>query len=317
MSVFYPEIEPYLSHRLRVDEIHELYLEESGNPQGLPVLFLHGGPGAGCESYHRRFFNPEHYRIILFDQRGCGRSTPHACLEQNTSWHLVADMERIRQFLGIDQWLLFGGSWGSTLALAYAESHPQQVSGLILRGVFLARHADIQWFYQQGTSRMFPDYWQDFIAPVAEADRGDMVRAYYRLLTSDDETVRLRAARAWSTWEGLTATLVPNPQVVAHFSDPESALSIARIECHYFINNSFFDENQLINNVDKIRHIPAYIVQGRYDVICPMEQAWALHQAWPEAAFHVMPASGHSVKEDEITRALIKITDQIGEQDRS
>ena len=317
MRALYPAIEPYSSQRLKVDDVHELYLEESGNPAGLPVLFIHGGPGAGCEPHHRCFFNPDQYRIILFDQRGCGRSTPHASLENNTTWHLVADIELIRQHLGIEQWVLFGGSWGSTLALAYAESHPERVLALVLRGIFLTRPEDIHWFYQQGASRLFPDYWQDFIRPVAEVDRADMVSAYYRLLTSADESVRLEAAKAWSVWEGLTATLVPNPQVVEHFSDPLSALSIARIECHYFMHDSFFEPNQLINNIDQIRQIPGFIVHGRYDVICPVEQAWALHQAWPEAELHIMPASGHSVMEEDICNTLIQITDRIGVQYQS
>ncbi|MCW8955236.1 MAG: prolyl aminopeptidase [Gammaproteobacteria bacterium] len=305
MSQLFPEIEPYASHSLAVSELHTLYVEESGNPEGIPMLFLHGGPGAGCEAVHRRFYDPAIYRIILFDQRGCGRSTPHAELVGNTTWDLVSDMEKIREYLGIDQWALFGGSWGSTLALAYAQSHPDRVLGLILRGIFLARPSDIQWFYQQGTSRMFPDYWQDFIAPVAEADRHDMVTAYYRLLTSVDEQIRMEAAQAWSVWEGRTANITQNRQVVAHFSDPHSALSIARIECHYFINDSFMQPDQLLRNMDRIRHIPGYIIHGRYDAICPLEQAWALHQVWPESTLEVCPVSGHSVLEPEISKALL------------
>ena len=305
MSQLYPEIEPYARHDLAVSDMHTLYVEESGNPEGIPVLFLHGGPGAGCETVHRRFYDPVIYRIVLFDQRGCGRSTPHAELEGNTTWDLVQDMEKIREYLAIEQWVLFGGSWGSTLALAYAQSYSGRVLGLILRGIFLARPTDIQWFYQQGSSRLFPDYWQDFIAPVAEAERHDMVSAYYSLLRSDDERIRIEAAQAWSVWEGRTANLTQNPHVVAHFSDPRSALSIARIECHYFMNDSFMEPNQLLNNMPRIRHIPGYIVHGRYDIICPLEQAWALHQAWPESTLDICPVSGHSVLEPEITQSLL------------
>lgn len=314
MRNFYPAIEPNQVYQLQVDGMHTLYVEESGNPDGLPVIFLHGGPGAGCETYHRRFFNPEIYRIILFDQRGCGRSTPHAELENNTTWDLVADMEMIRNKLAIEQWVLFGGSWGSTLALAYAEKHPEKVSGLVLRGIFLARPEDVAWFYQHGTSQHFPDYWQQFLAPVDEKDRGDMVNAYYRLLTSDNESIRNQAAQAWSVWEGLTATLIPDEQVLDHFSDPHAALSIARIECHYFVNDSFFTPNQLLNDIEKIKHIPGYIVQGRYDMICPIEQAWSLHQAWPNSELIVLPTSGHAVLEEDITNALINVCDQLGEK---
>ena len=309
MKNYYPKIEPYATHRLKVDDLHELYIEESGQGDGIPILFLHGGPGAGCSEIHRRFFDPRRYRIILFDQRGCGRSTPHAELKNNTTWDLVADMELIREQLGIDQWILFGGSWGSTLALAYAESHPERVKALVLRGVFLARRQDVQWFYQQGTSMVYPDYWQDYIRPVPEDERDDMISAYYKLLTSDDEAVRQQAARAWSIWEGLTATLLPDEQVLSHFGDPWAALAIARIECHYFVNDSFLQPEQLLNNVHKLKQIPGYIVQGRYDMICPVEQAWALHQAWPESELHIMPGSGHAVMETEITNKLTEITD--------
>lgn len=305
MSQLYPEIEPYASHALAVSDVHTLYVEESGNPDGIAIVFLHGGPGAGCEAVHRRFYDPDIYRIVLFDQRGCGRSTPHAELDGNTTWDLVADMEKIREYLSLEQWAIFGGSWGSTLALAYAQTHPQRVLGLVLRGIFLTRQQDIHWFYQQGTSQMFPDYWQDFIAPVAQHERHDMVNAYYRLLTSGNEQLRMAAAQAWSVWEGRTANITQNPHVVAHFSDPRSALSIARIECHYFVNDSFLQPNQLLNNMHRIQHIPGYIVHGRYDVICPLDQAWALHQAWPESSLEICPVSGHSVLEPEITSALL------------
>jgi len=314
MSQLYPEIEPYAVHSLVVSDIHTLYVEESGNPEGIPMVFLHGGPGAGCEAVHRQFYDPELYRIVLFDQRGCGRSTPHAELQGNTTWDLVADMEKIRASLGIEQWAIFGGSWGSTLALAYAQAHPQQVLGLVLRGIFLTRVQDIHWFYQQGTSELFPDYWQDFIEPVAEEERHDMVNAYYRLLTSDDEQVQMEAAQAWSVWEGRTANITQNPHVVAHFSDPRSALSIARIECHYFVHDSFLQPNQLLKNMDLIRHIPGYIVHGRYDVICPLQQAWALHQAWPESRLDICSVSGHSVLEPEITQALLAAVNDLAQR---
>lgn len=314
MCQLFPEIEPYARHSLAVSDIHTLYIEESGNPEGIPLLFLHGGPGAGCEAVHRRFYDPAIYRIVLFDQRGCGRSTPHAELEGNTTWDLVADMEKIRDYLAIKAWVLFGGSWGSTLALAYAQEHPDRVLGLILRGIFLARPRDIEWFYQQGASRLFPDYWQDFIAPVAQVERHDMIKAYYRLLTSENELIRMDAAQAWSVWEGRTANITQNPHVVAHFSDPRSALSIARIECHYFVNNSFMESNQLLSNMDSIRHIPGYIVHGRYDSICPLEQAWALHQAWPESRLEICPVSGHSVLEPEISTALLTATAELAQR---
>ena len=314
MRDLYPEIEPYQHFHLQVDDLHSLYVEQCGNPGGIPLLFLHGGPGAGCEPHHRRYYNPAIYRIILFDQRGCGRSRPHAELARNTTWDLVADMERIREHLGIDRWVLFGGSWGSTLALAYAESHPARVLGLVLRGIFLARQQDIDWFYQQGASRVFPDYWQDFQAPIAEGQRDHMVSAYYRLLTSEDRPLRESAAQAWSTWEGRTATLIPNAGVVDHFSDLQSALSIARIECHYFMNQSFLEANQLINNAHRLGDIPGYIVHGRYDLICPLEQAWALHSAWPSAHLRIPGDAGHAVVEPGITRALLDATDELAER---
>ena len=309
----YPEIEPYDQFYLDVGKPHTLYVEECGNADGVPVVFLHGGPGAGCEPHHRCYFNPDIYRIILFDQRGCGRSRPHAELTANTTWDLVADMEQIRQQLGIEQWVLFGGSWGSTLALAYAEQHPQRVSGLVLRGIFLARQQDIDWFYQQGTSRLFPDYWQAYLGPIPEDERDDMVHAYYRQLTSDNKAVRERAARAWSVWEGMTATLLPNEKVVDHFADPHAAMSIARIECHYFVNQSFLEPDQLVRNAHRLKNIPGYIIHGRYDVICPVEQAWALHEAWPEARLTIVPDAGHSVVEPGITQALLQATEELGE----
>ena len=311
MRDFYPAIDTHTRFRLAVDAIHEIYVEECGNPQGVPVAFLHGGPGSGCEAWQRRFFNPALYRIILFDQRGCGRSTPHAELRANTTWDLVADMELIRQHCGIERWALFGGSWGSTLALAYAQTYPQRVIGLVLRGIFLTRQQDIDWFYQRGADQLYPDYWQDYLAVIPPDERHNLVAAYYRRLTSDDSAMRLAAAKAWAIWEGRTATLLPNNNVLEHFSDPQAALSIARIECHYFINNSFFRPNQLLDEAASLRDIPGYIIHGRYDTICPLEQAWALHQAWPQAQFKIIAGSGHSAMEKGIRSALIEATDEL------
>lgn len=304
----YPDISPYARHSLAVDSRHTLYIEEVGSPNGIPVVFLHGGPGAGCEPYHRRFFDPELYRVVLFDQRGAGRSQPHADLQDNTTWHLVEDIERIREHLGIQRWLVFGGSWGSTLGLAYAETYPQRVTGLILRGIFLCRAHEIAWFYQQGASRLFPEYWQDFLAPVPPQKRHDMLGAYHELLTGQDELRRLAAAKAWSVWEGRCATLLPNPEVVKHFRDSHVALSMARIECHYFSNQAFLQPNQLLEQAGCLEGIPGIIVHGRYDAICPVENAWELHRAWPESELHIQPASGHSAGEPEISAALVEAT---------
>lgn len=311
MKKLFNSIQPYVSHHLQVDDLHTLYIEECGNPAGLPVVFLHGGPGAGCAPFHRRYFDPDVYRIILFDQRGCGKSTPHASLENNTSNHLVADIELIREHLKIDKWVVFGGSWGSTLGLLYAQTHPEKVTGLILRGIFLARDKDVQWFYQEGTSKLFPDYWKKFVEPIAESERADMVSAYSRQLTGDNEIQQLRAAKAWSVWEGMTATLKTDKDVVSSFSNPHTALSVARIECHYFMNKCWLAPDQLINDIEKIRHIPAYIVHGRYDVICPLEQAWELSTAWPEAQLHIIEGAGHAVVEPGITSALLGITQEM------
>jgi len=308
MEYLYPDIRPYVSHSLAVEVPHVLHIEECGNPDGLPVLFVHGGPGSGCEEYHRCFFDPEVYRIVLFDQRGAGKSTPHAELAGNTTQALVADMEAMREHLNIDKWVLFGGSWGSTLSLVYAQTHPDRVAGLILRGIFLCRPREIEWFYQEGASRIFPDAWQEYLKPIAESERSDMVRAYYKRLIGDDELARMAAAKAWSIWEGKTATLKQNKNVLGHFGSPHTALSLARIECHYFINNSFLAEDQVLRDAHKLKDIPGVIVQGRYDVICPMESAWSLHQAWPEAEFHVVADAGHSATEPGIVDALIRAT---------
>lgn len=305
MANLHPDIKPYATHTLAVDTPHKLYVEECGMPEGIPVVFVHGGPGAGCERYHRRFFDPNVYRIVLFDQRGCGRSTPHAELAGNTTQALVADMEAIREKLGIDRWVVFGGSWGSTLALVYAETHPERVLGLILRGIFLCRAPEIQWFYQQGASWIYPDYWEDFIRPIPEEERSDLVRAYYKRLTGDDELARMAAAKAWSVWEGRSATLLPNQSVVSHFSDPYTALSLSRIECHYFINNSFLETNQILRDAHRLSKIPGIIVHGRYDIVCPVKSAWDLHQAWPQSDLRVIGNAGHSASEPGILDVLV------------
>lgn len=314
MRKLYPDIQPYKIYQAEVDEPHVLYVEESGNPEGIPVLFVHGGPGAGCESYHRRFFDPNVYRIILFDQRGSGRSTPHAELEGNTTQALVADMEIIREKLAINRWVLFGGSWGSTLSLVYAETHVDRVMGLIVRGIFLCRQKEISWFYQKGADRIFPDYWQDFIAPIPENERDNLLKAYYQRLTGENEIAQMHAAKAWSIWEGRTATLEQNKNVIDHFGSAHTALSLARIECHYFTHDSFLEENQILNNADKLQNIPGVIVQGRYDLICPMESAWELHQAWPKAELRIITDAGHSATEPGTVHALVTATDEMAEE---
>lgn len=314
MPDLYPDIKPYRTHKMAVDEPHCLYVEECGRQEGIPALFLHGGPGSGCETYHRRFFNPQLYRIVLFDQRGSGRSKPHAELNSNDTRAMIGDIEHIRTQLGIDRWLVFGGSWGSTLALAYAEAHPQRVTGLVLRGVFLCREQEIRWFYQEGASRVFPDYWQDYLAPIPPAERSDLVGAYYRRLTGDNELARLAAAKAWSLWEGRTASLLPNPAITGHFADAHTALSLARIECHYFVNNAFLQPNQLLRDAHKIASIPGVIVHGRYDLICPLENAWALHKAWPGSELHIIPDAGHAASEPATRSALVDATDRFAER---
>ncbi len=306
----YPAIEPYRTGRLRVSDVHELYFEESGNPQGKPVVFVHGGPGGGTDSKQRRFFDPAYYRIVLFDQRGAGKSTPHASLEDNTTWHLVADMEALRDYLGIEKWQVFGGSWGSTLALAYAEKHPERVTELILRGIFLLQKWEIDWFYQEGTSFIYPDAWEAYVAAIAEEERGDLVKAYYRRLTSDDESVRQAAAKAWSIWEGTTSFLHQNQAYIDRCAGDAFSLAFARIECHYFMHGGFFErETQLLDEVGRIRHIPTVIVHGRYDVLCPLKSAWQLHRAFPEADFRIVPDAGHSAFEPGNLHELITATD--------
>ena len=305
----YPPIEPNRTGYLDVGGGHELYYEECGNPRGKPVVFLHGGPGGGCTPAMRRFWNPDIYRIILFDQRGSGKSKPHASLDDNTTWDLVNDIEVLRAAIQVDKWQVFGGSWGSTLALAYCQTHPEQVTEIVLRGIFMLRSKEIAWFYQHGASEMFPDRWQHYLAPIPEAERSDLLAAYYRRLTGDDEAERMAAAKAWSIWEGTTSTLLPNQDVADAFGADEMALALARIECHYFVNNGFMDENQLIGNVDRIRHIPAVIVQGRYDVVCPVVSAWELANAWPEADLRIVADAGHAAFEPGNVHELIMATD--------
>ena len=311
MKTLYPAIEPFDTGRLKVSPIHELYYEQVGNPNGKPAVFLHGGPGGGLTLDYRRYFDPAVYRLVLFDQRGSGQSTPHASLEENTTWDLVADIERLREHLGIESWLVFGGSWGSTLALAYAETHPERVTELVLRGIFLCRPKEIRWFYQEGANWLFADVWEEYLNVIPEAERGDMMSAYYRRLTGKDEKAKVEAARAWSIWEGSTSKLFFDPHSIERFADTEFALAFARIECHYFMNNCFFEtDNYLVENVDKIRHIPGVIVQGRYDVVCPMTSAWDLHRAWPEVDLQIIPDAGHSISEPGIIDALVDATDR-------
>ncbi len=307
----YPEIEPYDRGHLQVSPLHRIHYEQCGNPNGKPVVFLHGGPGAGCNPKVRRFFDPAHYRIVLFDQRGCGNSTPHAELTDNTTWHLVADIEQLRTHLGIARWQVFGGSWGSTLALAYAQSHPGCVSELVLRGIFMLRRSELEWFYQRGCDALYPDAWERYLAAIPEVEHGDLMSAYHRRLTSADPAVQLAAARAWSVWEGSTSFLFPDPGHIAGSAEDQFALAFARIECHYFVNGGFFEcDDQLLRNVGRIRDIPAVIVQGRYDVVCPMRSAWDLHRAWPEADLRIVADAGHSAFEAGITHELVSATDR-------
>jgi proline iminopeptidase len=307
----YPEIEPHRSGMLRVSPVHCIYWEECGNPRGKPAVFVHGGPGAGADPRARRFFDPKKYRIVVFDQRGCGRSTPHASLVDNTTPHLVADMEQLRKHLGIERWLVFGGSWGSTLALAYAQAHPAQVTELVLRGIFMLRDWEIHWFYQHGASAIFPDKFEAYEAGIPQRERGELVDAFYRRLTSRNRATRLKAAKAWAVWEGSTSYLHVNEAAVTSWNADDFAIAVARIECHYFVNKGFFErEDQLLRGVKKIRHIPAVIVQGRYDVVCPMRSAWDLHKAWPEADLRIVPDAGHSALEPGNTHELVSATDR-------
>ncbi|WP_158754290.1 prolyl aminopeptidase [Dyella sp. S184] len=309
----YPEIEPFDRGLLKVSALHTLYYEQSGNPNGKPVVFLHGGPGGGTSPKCRRFFDPAIYRIVLFDQRGCGKSTPHAELTDNTTWDLVADIERLRGHLSIDRWQVFGGSWGSTLALAYAQTHPDKVTELVLRGIFMLRRWELEWFYQKGCDALYPDAWETYLNAIPEAERGDLMSAYHRRLTSTDPKTRTDAARAWSVWEGATSFLWQDSSHIESSAEDEFALAFARIECHYFVNGGFFEhDDQLLRNVDRIRKIPTVIVQGRYDVVCPLRSAWDLHRAWPKADLHIVQDAGHSAFEPGITRELLEATDRFG-----
>ena len=309
--ILYPALEPFDSGYLAVSGLHEMYYEQCGNPRGKPAIFLHGGPGGGGDSGPRRFFDPARYRIILLDQRGCGRSRPHAELRENTTWDLVADIEALRTRLNIERWLVFGGSWGSTLSLLYAEAHPERVTALVLRGIFLIRPAEIAWFYQQGASELYPDAWEHYLSFIPEDERGDLLHAYHRRLTGPDRLVALEAARRWSVWEGSTSHLLASASTVERFGAEHFALAFARIEAHYFVNQAFMEvPDQILRDVDRLRHIPAIIVQGRYDVVCPMRSAWDLHRAWPEAELRVVPDAGHSAFEPGIVHELITATDR-------
>ena len=315
MTSLYPLVEPSRHGWLDVGDGHEIYWEESGNPDGKPCVFVHGGPGGGSSPEARQFFDPQRYRIVVFDQRGCGQSRPHASLESNTTWDLVADMERLRETLYIERWLVFGGSWGSTLALAYAQTHPEAVTELVLRGIFLLRPQEIHWFYQHGASELYPDTWQSYLEPITEDERDNLLEAFHRRLTSDDEAVRLAAARAWSVWEASASFLVQNRDFMEKLDAPDAALAMARIECHYFMNGGFFHSpNQLLENIGRIRHIPCVIVQGRYDVVCPPVTAWDLHRAWPEAEFQLVQEAGHSAFDPANTAALVAATDRFADR---
>lgn len=311
MRELYPSLQPYQTEKLRVSELHTLHIEQVGNPTGKPVIFLHGGPGGGIDPLYYRYFDPKKWRLVLFDQRGCGKSTPHAELEQNTTWDLVNDIEKIRAHLGIQTWTVFGGSWGSTLSLVYSQTHPNACTELILRGIFLLRQKELQWFYQEGTSYLFPDAWEDYLKPIPEAERHDLIAAYYRRLTSTDPAVRAIAARAWSVWEASTSKLNVDPNLQQKFGESQFADAFARIECHYFVNKGFLEtEDQLLRNCAQIHHLPTVIVQGRYDVVCPMVSAWELHRALPQSELIVVPDAGHSMTEPGIRSALLDATDR-------
>lgn len=314
MQSLYPSIKPYDTRMLAVSDEHTLYVEQSGNPNGIPVLFIHGGPGAGCGTSDRCFFDPECYRIILFDQRGSGRSTPHASLRDNNTQALVADIEQIREALSIERWLLFGGSWGSTLSVIYAQTYPQRVLAMILRGIFLCRAQDVHWFYQYGASLVFPDYWAHYLEPIPMAERNAMLQAYYKRLTGNDELAKMACAKAWSLWEGRCATLRPNLDVIDTFGEPHMALSLARIEAHFFVNNAFLTENQIIKNTPALEGIPGIIIHGRYDMVCPLDNALQLHHHWPDSELHIIRDAGHASKEPSIIDALVRATQDMARQ---
>jgi proline iminopeptidase len=314
MRELYPPRQPYNEGELKVSDIHTIHFEESGNPEGKPIVLLHGGPGGGCPPFYRQYFDPEKWRLVMFDQRGCGQSKPHAELQENTTWDLVSDIEKLREYLNIQQWVVFGGSWGSTLSLAYSQTHPDRCKGLILRGIFMLRQKEIRWFYQEGASYIFPDAWEEYVKPIPINERDDLLTAYYQRLTSPDAHIRLESARAWSIWEGSTSRLFPDLDLKQSFGIDAFAEAFARIECHYFINKGFIEpEDKLLLDIDRIRKIPAVIVQGRYDVVCPMMSAWELHRAWPEAEFIVVADAGHSMSEPGIRTCLIEATDKFAD----
>ncbi|MGF1540474.1 MAG: prolyl aminopeptidase [Pleurocapsa sp.] len=314
MRELYPPIEPYNQGKLKVSPLHTIHYEESGNPLGKPVIFLHGGPGGGITPLYRQYFDPQKWRIVIFDQRGCGQSTPYAELKENTTWDLVEDIEKLRKHLKIDKWVVFGGSWGSTLSLAYSQTHPNSCKGLILRGIFMLRQSEIRWFYQEGASYIYPDAWQEYLRPIPPEERHDLLSAFYKRLTSEDKNIRLEAARAWSVWEASTSKLIPSQTSIQRFGEAKFAEAFARIECHYFVNKGFLKtETQLLDDVDCLRHLPGVIVQGRYDVVCPTITAWELHQAWPEAELILVPDAGHSISEPGIQDALITASDRFTE----
>jgi proline iminopeptidase len=306
----YPPIEPYSTGFLDVGDGHRVYYERVGTPGAKPAVFLHGGPGGGLSPDYRRLFDPNLYDVVLFDQRGCGRSTPHAGLEANTTWHLVADIERLRELMGVEKWLLFGGSWGSTLALAYAETHPHRVSELIIRGVYTVTRAELQWYYQFGVSELFPEKWEKFQAPIPRSERGDMIAAYRKLLTGDDRAAQIEAAKAWTLWEGETITLLPSQALSKSYSDGHFALAFARLENHYFVHDCWMEDGQLLRNAHRLRGIPGVIVHGRYDMPCPVKYAYALHKAWADAAFHLIEGAGHAWSEPGILDQLVRATDR-------
>ena len=310
-TILYPPIEPFNEFKLKVSNLHTLHIQECGNPQGIPVIFLHGGPGGGIWPNHARYFNPKKWRIVLMDQRGAGKSTPHAQLRDNTTWHLVEDVETLRKHLNIDNWVVFGGSWGSTLSLCYAIKHPKSCKALILRGIYLCRHAENQWITQNGVSWLYPDAYADFVSPIPLNERTDIIKAYYKQLTSEDKTIRQKAAKAWATFEATLLTLIPDPAIILQFAADEQAEALARLECHYFINNGFFPtDNWILENISPIQDIPGTLVQGRYDTICPMMSAWQLNLAWPASTLEIIQDAGHSISEIGISKALIKATDE-------
>ncbi len=312
MQTLFPEIKPYQRHKLQVCDLHEIYLDEAGNPGGIPVAFVHGGPGAACDRNSRRFFDPELFRIITFDQRGCGRSKPHGELRENTTADLIADMEKIREHLGIEQWVLFGGSWGATLSLLYAQTHPGRVTAMVLRGIFLCRRRDMDWLFREGANRIFPDGWNDFLKPIPASERHRLLDAYYERLTGPDELARMAAAKAWATWEASCATLRHDPAGLSQFTSPHRALALARVEAHYFVNDCFIKENRILNNMETLADIPGQIIHGRYDMVCPLDNATELHHRWPGSELCIVREAGHFATEPALTDCLVKATDEIG-----